>query len=340
MDAVEAYKKRRDKRMDDRGMRWDDEEGRWVTTEKKHKIHINSEGEPDKGNPHVLEVMKIGGKGTGRNVKGKVGNKRTNYRNVQNSARNRFTGSDYVGFLKESQFGKEKDAPTMEDDMKRQGYEMNGEGRWENKKKPNGKKQEDYKEIFGWDFPEDKITNKLKDEVSLLRRKFGDDAKIVHDSPWDNGEYKVNGQIVGIDNRNEKYYGDAFYKYYDYEDFGDKRVWWDKENTEVKKGKTQGTAYEKFPVSFRMGGRKYASPEETKQVRETVSRFMKEAKEGDVYEVGGGVGSKGGQKFKVTTSRGKPALAWESEDGYYRQPVEMSRANVEKFISNGAKKVK
>ena len=35
----------------------DDEEGRWVTTENNHKVHINEEGVPDKGNPHVLEVM-------------------------------------------------------------------------------------------------------------------------------------------------------------------------------------------------------------------------------------------------------------------------------------------
>ena len=39
------------------GIRFDDEEGRWVTTEKDHKIHINSEGVPDKGNPFVLAVM-------------------------------------------------------------------------------------------------------------------------------------------------------------------------------------------------------------------------------------------------------------------------------------------
>ena len=156
MDEVKKYKKRRDKRMDDRGMRWDDEEGRWVTTENKHKVHINGEGVPDKGNPHVLKVMKIGGKGTGRNVPGNVGNKQTNYRNVRNSARNRFTGSDYVGFLKnagmkskkESSIGEkykeaekkfmdratEADAPSMEDDMKRQGYEKNDLDRWEKKR--------------------------------------------------------------------------------------------------------------------------------------------------------------------------------------------------------------
>ena len=53
-DAVAAYKERRAARLDDKG--------RWVTTEKDHRIHLNEHGEPDKGNPHVISVMK-GGKG-------------------------------------------------------------------------------------------------------------------------------------------------------------------------------------------------------------------------------------------------------------------------------------
>lgn len=30
----------------------DDDEGRWITTENGHHVHINAEGTPDKGNPH------------------------------------------------------------------------------------------------------------------------------------------------------------------------------------------------------------------------------------------------------------------------------------------------
>lgn len=40
----------------------DDEEGRWVTTENDHKVHINEEGVPDKGNPFVLATMRGEGK--------------------------------------------------------------------------------------------------------------------------------------------------------------------------------------------------------------------------------------------------------------------------------------
>lgn len=55
---VEAFRERRKKRLDARA----DEEGRWVTTEEKHKIHLNEEGVPDKGNPHVIATMKGEGK--------------------------------------------------------------------------------------------------------------------------------------------------------------------------------------------------------------------------------------------------------------------------------------
>ena len=46
---VEAFKERRKQRLD--------EKGRWVTTENDHKIHLNEEGVPDKGNPHVLAAI-------------------------------------------------------------------------------------------------------------------------------------------------------------------------------------------------------------------------------------------------------------------------------------------
>lgn len=35
----------------------DDDKGRWITTENGHHIHLNEEGKPDKGNPHVIEAM-------------------------------------------------------------------------------------------------------------------------------------------------------------------------------------------------------------------------------------------------------------------------------------------
>lgn len=40
----------------------DDDDGRWITTENGHHVHLNEEGEPDKGNPHVIEAMESGEK--------------------------------------------------------------------------------------------------------------------------------------------------------------------------------------------------------------------------------------------------------------------------------------
>ena len=51
------------------GSRMDaDDEGRWITTENNHKVHLNKEGKPDKGNKHVIGVME-NGKGSPRSLK-------------------------------------------------------------------------------------------------------------------------------------------------------------------------------------------------------------------------------------------------------------------------------
>ena len=47
-------------RMDDDA---DGEEGRWITTENGHHVYLNEEGDPDKGNPHVIEAMTGGSTG-------------------------------------------------------------------------------------------------------------------------------------------------------------------------------------------------------------------------------------------------------------------------------------
>ena len=38
-----------------------DDDGRWITTENGHKVHLNEEGDPDKGHPKVIEKMTSGG---------------------------------------------------------------------------------------------------------------------------------------------------------------------------------------------------------------------------------------------------------------------------------------
>jgi len=51
-DSVDEFRKRRQSRRDAK-----EDEGRWITTENGHRVHLNEEGEPDKGNPNVLKVM-------------------------------------------------------------------------------------------------------------------------------------------------------------------------------------------------------------------------------------------------------------------------------------------
>lgn len=60
---------------------------------------------------------------------------------------------------------------------------------------------------------------------------------------------------------------------------------------------------------------------------------MKNAKVGDVYSVGVGFGSQGGQRFEVTSRGSKMALKWQ---GSNRNAVKFDRNNVRSFISNGA----
>ena len=53
---INNYRRRRAARIMKRARF--DEEGRWITTENGHKVHLNDAGEPDKGNPHVMEAMR------------------------------------------------------------------------------------------------------------------------------------------------------------------------------------------------------------------------------------------------------------------------------------------
>lgn len=95
--------------------------------------------------------------------------------------------------------------------------------------------------------------------------------------------------------------------------------------------------YDSFPVSIRLGG-KLATPAEKKQKRDTVKRFMVDAQKGNVYAVGGGIGSTGAQ-FEVVhfnRSPNKLGLKWINSG----RAVAMTSANVASFIANGARMIK
>ena len=100
-------------------------------------------------------------------------------------------------------------------------------------------------------------------------------------------------------------------------------------------GRLPNISYERFPYStlWKGGGTK----EEKAQVTKTVTEFIKNAKEGDVYQLGGGFGSAGGATFEIVTRGGSGKLYIKSGRN---NAVQMSRENVKKYISNGAKLIK
>lgn len=70
-------------------------------------------------------------------------------------------------------------------------------------------------------------------------------------------------------------------------------------------------------------------------MRDTVNNFIKNAKSGDVYRTGFGVGSSS-DTFSITT-RGSNNLQIRSSNG---RQVQMNRENVKKWIMNGATLIK
>lgn len=74
-NKINEFKNRRYARLMERADAADDDKGRWITTENGHKVHLNEEGEPDKGNPHVVDKMKGGESGSSDNEPGKYSEK-------------------------------------------------------------------------------------------------------------------------------------------------------------------------------------------------------------------------------------------------------------------------
>lgn len=93
-------------------------------------------------------------------------------------------------------------------------------------------------------------------------------------------------------------------------------------------------------TAFRMlhCGEGGGTKEEKAQVTKTVSEFIKNAKAGDVYRLGGGFGSGGAEMEIIERGYGSSAgLYIKQERG---NPLKLSRENVKRYISNGAKLIK
>ena len=95
--------------------------------------------------------------------------------------------------------------------------------------------------------------------------------------------------------------------------------------------KTPNISYPRFSYSVRIGR---GTPEEKKLLSNTISDFMKNAKDGDVYRTGTGIGS-GGETFSISGSGKRMKIRSGRGNG-----VLMNRANVKSYIMNGASLIK
>ena len=91
-----------------------------------------------------------------------------------------------------------------------------------------------------------------------------------------------------------------------------------------------GTTFEGFPTSMRTHGRSFLSDEERKLVRNTVSNFIKYARDGQIWKTSGGFGSSG-NTFEIVKHRNGLGLRWTNSNRTY----ELNRKNVEEFIFQG-----
>lgn len=92
-------------------------------------------------------------------------------------------------------------------------------------------------------------------------------------------------------------------------------------------------SYPAFPVRVRIMGGAGASAEDKAQKRAIVTRFMSEAKEGNVYSLGAGIMSGGGEQFEIVRFNRSPNKLGIRSNG---RTIALSRSNAAKYIMNGA----
>lgn len=102
------------------------------------------------------------------------------------------------------------------------------------------------------------------------------------------------------------------------------------------KGGGGAQVYDKFPISTVMFGGRNATNEEKAIKRETVKRFINEAKVGNVYKTGAGFGSGSGDFEIVHFNRSPNKMGIKSGN----RTVALTSTNVSKFIQNGARRIK
>lgn len=106
-----------------------------------------------------------------------------------------------------------------------------------------------------------------------------------------------------------------------------------KEREKAKQTQVPKLSYDRLPLSTLWGNGSMATPAEKKQKRDTVKRFISEAKVGNVYATGTGVGSSGSTFEIVQYNRSPNKMGIKDGSG---RPVALSSTNLVGYIKNGA----
>lgn len=92
-------------------------------------------------------------------------------------------------------------------------------------------------------------------------------------------------------------------------------------------------SYPAFPVGARIMGGAGASAEDKAEKRAIVTRFLSDAKEGNVYSIGAGIMGGGGDRFEIVHFNRSPNKLGIRSGG---RTIALSRGNIAKYIMNGA----
>ena len=94
----------------------------------------------------------------------------------------------------------------------------------------------------------------------------------------------------------------------------------------------QQITYDRIPLTVVMGGRRYSTPEEQRQARDTVNAFIRDAQAGNQYRTGAGLGSEMSDFEVVAYNRSPNGLGIRAGN----RTVAMTRSNIMAWIKNGA----
>lgn len=185
--VVEEYRKRRQKRLDAKA------EGRWITTENNHHIHLNEEGVPDKGNPHVIEAMS-----------GKVGSPKHSISSAEDAKKHRENTSKLKDAVTQSELMLERFTDGLKE--KEEEKELHIKELKEHseywKDILDGKNYEDVKKSA--DELQSRI-DEIRDQIKNHKKEYGPYSEDMPKEVWDERKKLINKEVELEDEYDDKY---------------------------------------------------------------------------------------------------------------------------------------